>query len=168
MKTKKFFSQENFPEGTPLSLSQSQFTHTIMIQIHIQVVALLFSLLLQCSVGGSSSSSSPLVFQYQQRNVHWDQLGPSVNTGNGLLVAFNGTHTRVSNLTAVLNRVDTVGFYAWELVETKGGPPARYDGYAMAPLSDGRVLMYGGSGDYGAGLPLNDTYIYTPSSSTSK
>ena len=99
------------------------------------------SLLFQRSVGGSISSP-PLVFQYEQ-NIHWDQVGPFVNTGNGLLVAFNGTHTRVSNLTASLNRVDEVGFYAWELVDTKVSPPARR-WHAMAPLSNGRVLMYGG------------------------
>ena len=120
------------------------------------------SLLFQRSVGGSISSSPPLVFQYEQ-NIHWDQVGPFVNTGNGLLVAFNGTHTRASNLTLSLNRVDEVGFYAWELVDTKVSPPARTY-HAMAPLSGGRGLMYGGVDDNNNAL--NDTWIYTPSSTS--
>ena len=52
----------------------------------------------------------------------------------------------------------TAGGGTWTKVAD--GPSAR-QGHAMAPLSGGRVLMYGG-GDYN--IALNDTYIYTPSS----
>ena len=55
----------------------------------------------------------------------------------------------------------TAGGGTWTKVAD--GPSAR-QAHAMAPLPGGRVLMYGG-GDYN--IALNDTYIYTPSSSMS-
>ena len=55
----------------------------------------------------------------------------------------------------------TAGEGTWTKVAA--GPSTRRWEHAMAPLSDGRVLMYGGQDDSGY---LNDTYIYTPSSST--
>ena len=51
--------------------------------------------------------------------------------------------------------------------EVADGPSGR-EYHAMAPLSDGRLLMYGGNtqGKDGLFKCFNDTYIYTPSSFT--
>jgi N-acetylneuraminic acid mutarotase len=52
--------------------------------------------------------------------------------------------------------------------EVADGPSGR-ECLAIAPLSDGRLLMYGGNTQRKDGLYkfFNDTYIYTPSSFTS-
>ena len=52
--------------------------------------------------------------------------------------------------------------------EVADGPSGR-ECHAIAPLSDGRLLMYGGNTQRKDGLNkfFNDTYIYTPSSFTS-
>ena len=46
--------------------------------ISVTMLSLFFSLLFQCSVGGPISSS-PLVFQYQEPPIHWNQLSPIRN-----------------------------------------------------------------------------------------
>ena len=46
--------------------------------ISVAILSLFFGLLFQCSVGGPISSS-PLVLQYQEPPIHWNQLSPIRN-----------------------------------------------------------------------------------------
>ena len=66
-----------------------------------------------------SRGDSPLVFQFRE-TVHWDTLGPSVSAGNGLYVAYNGSHTHVMDVNSLQNGTDVQqnGYTAWRLIET--------------------------------------------------
>ena len=82
-----------------------------------------------------------------------------VNETYQITVILNDTYIYTpSSFTLSNGKGVTAGGGTWTKVAD--GPSAR-QGHAMAPLSGGRVLMYGG-GDYN--IALNDTYIYTPSS----
>ena len=114
--------------------------------------------------GANGDDASPLEFQFQN-TVDWHHLGPSVDAGNNLTVAYNGTHTHVLDASTLPNgmEVKDAGYWAWRLVETKSGPSARQY-HAMASLGDGRVLMYGGRND---NKYFNDAWIFALSSPSS-
>ena len=57
---------------------QLQQPNTISVTMAWPILSLFFGLLFQCSVGGPISSS-PLVLQYQEPPIHWNQLSPIRN-----------------------------------------------------------------------------------------
>ena len=54
-----------------------------------------------------SRGDSPLEFEYRDTPAHWDLLGPSVSAGNGLYVAYNGSHTHVMDVNILPNGTQT-------------------------------------------------------------
>jgi hypothetical protein len=121
------------------------------------LLTLLFFLLPNLSRG-----DSPLKFEYRDTPAHWDFLGPSVSAGNGLYVAYNGSHTHVMDVNMLQEgtNVQGNGYTAWRLIETNSDGPSVRSGYAMSSLGNGKVLMYGGW-DGKSGGQLKDAWIFT-------
>jgi N-acetylneuraminic acid mutarotase len=92
--------------------------------------------------------------------------GGNTQGKDGLFKCFNDTYIYTpSSFTLSNGKGVTAGGGTWTKVAD--GPSARY-AHAMAPLSDERVLMYGGwLSDEDHNIIFNDAYIYTPSSSMS-
>jgi serine/threonine protein kinase len=123
----------------------------------IQVLILLF-------IPKLTNGQSALEFQFRNM-VHWDKLGSSVSVGNGLVVAFNGTHTHIldTNMLPTNVPVQNAGYWAWTLVETDFAFSKR-SRFAMASLGNGKALLYGGQD--GDGNSLRDAFIVSVSINT--
>ena len=119
----------------------------------IQVLILLF-------IPKLTNGQSALEFQFRNM-VHWNTLGLSVSVGNGLFVAFNGSHTHIldTNMLPTNVPVQNVGYWAWKLIEPDFAPSKR-SLFAMASLGNGKALLYGGYvGDIYSRNSLSDARI---------
>ena len=110
----------------------------------------------------SIPNEAPLDFSFRDCGAHHEYLGPSANIGNGLVVAFNGTHTRIMNTNVFQNGASAdAGFWAWDIIDDGSGdsaPQARV-GHVIAPLGNYSLLMFGGM-DTLTNAPLDDSWVF--------
>ena len=111
-----------------------------------QIMQLLFLLQLLLLLPTLAFATEPLKFEFQQ-TIHSHKVGDSVHLDNGILVAYNGSHTRVLNTNLLKDPIHTIGYWAWESIETVGSPPDRTN-HSISLLDTSRVLMHGGQSDY--------------------
>jgi hypothetical protein len=110
----------------------------------------MFVFFLLALLANTTRGQSPLEFQYRDTQFNWPQLGPAAAAGNGLFVAYNGSHTRVLNASRMPNSSEYAsGDMVWELVNTTESPPNRGKDMESFPpilvsLGNGKILMYGG------------------------
>ena len=100
-----------------------------------------FLILVVLLVLHTTRADLPLEFEYRN-TVRWPSLGPSASVGNGLFVAYNGTHTLVMDENTHPNstNVANYGYAAWELIETNEGPSRRV-GHQIALTNNGSFLI---------------------------
>ena len=107
-------------------------------------------------------NEAPLDFSFRDCGAHHEYLGPTVNIGNGLVVAFNGSHTRIMNSNVFQNGdAEDMGYWAWDIIDdgSGGSGPQAREGHAMAPLGNFSLIMFGGI-DSVTNTPLDDSWIF--------
>ena len=76
-------------------------------------------LLLLIFMTGGIVEGSTLEFVYAETD-RWNMLGPSAFAGNGLYVAYNGSHTHILDANTLPNNmpVQDAGYSEWTLIKT--------------------------------------------------
>ena len=125
----------------------------------LSALPLALPLLLLLSLANGVVGESMLEFEYSE-TVRWSTLGPSVSAGNGLYVAYNGSHTHVMNTSTLPSStpVEDAVYWAWRPIKTNIDGLGARKNHAMSSLGNGKVLMYGGVDDNNK--ILNDAYIF--------
>ena len=119
-----------------------------------------FLILVVLLVLHTTRADLPLEFEYRN-TVRWPSLGPSASVGNGLFVAYNGTHTLAMDENTHPNstNVANYGYSAWELIETNEGPSRRISHQIAFLTNNGLFLVYGGVDVNNSSKYFNDAYL---------